>query len=373
MDDRSSRTDQPDGSPGGLIGELRLLVRYRRMILILVGLATAAAVVYSLLAPEVFEAHTTLLPAEEQSSMFGGLSQFLQNLPIQGANLPGVTTTTDLMSGMLQSRRIQEPVIQEFGLMKRFKSKNLDEAFKEFNARLRASVADEGILHVRFRDPDPVVAADVLNALVEQLNHYNVNVRANRGRLTREFIRHRLDETERDLIQAEEHLRDYQQANATAISPEDISAAETVGGLIARQMELRVEIEALTEFMDPASPPIVQRRMELKALDSEIASLPELGLDVVRLYRDLKVQEQLFLLLNAQLEQARIDEKRDLPMIQVLDTARAPDIRAWPRRKLIVIAGLLVSAALAILLAHGLAYVDRERATLRRIFAPSSR
>jgi uncharacterized protein involved in exopolysaccharide biosynthesis len=373
MDDRSSRKDDPDGAPGGLIGELRLLVRYRRMVLIVVGLSTVAAVVYSLLTPEVFEAHTTLLPAEEQSSMFGGLSQFLQNLPIQGANLPGVTTTTDLMSGMLQSRRIQQPVIEEFGLLNRFESENLDEAFHEFNTRLRTSVADEGILHVRFRDRDPVMAADVLNALVAQLNHYNVNVRANRGRLTREFIRLRLDETERDLALAEEQLRDYQQAHAMAISPEDISAAETVGGLIARQMELRVEIDALSEFMDPRSPPILQRQMELDALDREIASLPELGLDVVRLYRDLKVQEQLFLLLNAQLEQARIDEKRDLPTIQVLDAARAPDLRAWPRRKLIVIGGFLVSAALAVLLAHGLAYVDRERATLKRIFASSSR
>ena len=52
--------------------------------------------------------------AEDSGSPFGGLSHLLRELPIQGANLPGVTTTSDLLSGMIRSRRLQVPVIEEF-------------------------------------------------------------------------------------------------------------------------------------------------------------------------------------------------------------------------------------------------------------------
>ena len=73
------------------------------------------------------------------------------------------------------------------------------------------------------------------------------------------------------------------------------------------------------------------------------------------------MQQQLFALLTVQLEQARIDEKKDLALVQVLDTATTPHLRAWPKRKLIVISAFVMSVLLGLVLVHLLDFIHRER------------
>ena len=61
--------------------------------------------------------------------------------------------------------------------------------------------------------------------------------------------------------------------------------------------------------------------------------------------RDVKVQEQVFELLTAQLEESRIRETRDTPTVQVLDAAVPPLHKSRPKRSVIVIAGFLIGVA----------------------------
>ena len=77
--------------------------------------------------------------------------------------------------------------------------------------------------------------------------------------------------------------------------------------------------------------------------------VPELGLELVRLTRDVRVQETVVGLLTQQLEQARINEARDLPVVQVLDQAVAAERPSKPRLGLnLAVAGVssLLSAVL---------------------------
>jgi len=59
----------------------------------------------------------------------------------------------------------------------------------------------------------------------------------------------------------------------------------------------------------------------------------------------VKVQEQVFELLTAQLEEARIRETRDTPTVQVLDHAVVPLHKSRPKRALVVIAGFVIGLA----------------------------
>ena len=61
------------------------------------------------------------------------------------------------------------------------------------------------------------------------------------------------------------------------------------------------------------------------------AKVPELGLELVRLTRDVKVQETLVTLLIQQVEQVRIAEAKDFPVAQVLDRAVAAERHSRPR------------------------------------------
>ena len=86
-------------------------------------------------------------------------------------------------------------------------------------------------------------------------------------------------------------------------------------------------------------------RQELAAIDRQVGGLPLAGIEIMRLWRDVKVQEQVFELLTAQLEEARIRETRDTPTVQVLDHAVVPLHKSRPKRALVVIAGFVIGLA----------------------------
>jgi tyrosine-protein kinase Etk/Wzc len=73
-------------------------------------------------------------------------------------------------------------------------------------------------------------------------------------------------------------------------------------------------------------------------LDVSARNLPETGLEYVRRLREVKYHETLFELLSRQYEAARIDEAKLAPVIQVVDSAIAPDKKSWPPRALFVMA-----------------------------------
>jgi uncharacterized protein involved in exopolysaccharide biosynthesis len=89
--------------------------------------------------------------------------------------------------------------------------------------------------------------------------------------------------------------------------------------------------------------------------------VPELGMELARLTRDLKVQETVFTLLTQQHEQARIAEARDTPTVKVLDMAVLAERKSRPKTVVnMAIAGTL-SLFVAVFLAFCLEYLERNR------------
>jgi uncharacterized protein involved in exopolysaccharide biosynthesis len=59
--------------------------------------------------------------------------------------------------------------------------------------------------------------------------------------------------------------------------------------------------------------------------------VPEVAIELARFTRDVKVQETLVTLLTQQVEQARIAEAKDIPVVQVLDRAVPAERPSRPR------------------------------------------
>jgi uncharacterized protein involved in exopolysaccharide biosynthesis len=84
-------------------------------------------------------------------------------------------------------------------------------------------------------------------------------------------------------------------------------------------------------------------------------------MEFIRLMREVKVQETVQNLLTAQFEQAKINEARDMPTVQLLDKAVAAERKSRPKTVLnMAIAGAL-SLFVGIFLAFFLEYVERIR------------
>ena len=87
------------------------------------------------------------------------------------------------------------------------------------------------------------------------------------------------------------------------------------------------------------------------------ARVPEVGLELARLTREVKVQETLVTLLTQEVQHARINEARDLPTVQVLDRA-VPAVRhSRPRFGLNLAFAGMTSLVAGVFLAFLLEYV----------------
>lgn len=330
---------------GPAVGDLLHVVRTRaRFLLLNVAFTTVVAVAVSLIMPRWYAARAVLLPPTEDD-VGSSISQFMPR-GFGAIRVPGAPTLADVFVAVLKSRSVADKIVDRFGLVKRYKVRDLDEAVRELEEHVKFRVGDEGTIAIIAEDREPKTAAAMANAYVEELDRFNLQTRTTSAKRTRAFIEDRLDLAKRDLASAEDRLRDYQQVrNLPAMSPADRGDADVGARLMAQKIALEVKLQVLRESLAEDSEEVRRIRQELAAIERQVGGLPSAGVEIMRLWRTVKVQEQVYELLTAQLEEARIRETRDTPTVQVLDSASVPLHKSRPKRIWIVLAGLLIGCA----------------------------
>jgi len=320
---------------------LGLLRRHARFVALNVAAVTAVALVVSLFLPKWYSARAVLLPPTEEESTFS-LSQLIPR-GLGGIKMPGAATLSDVFISVLKSRSVGDRLVNRFKLVTRYDQKDPEKALKELQGHTRLALGDEGTIAISVEDRDPVTAAAIANAYIEELDNFNRLTRTSTARRTREFIEGRLAVVEHDLATAENSLSSYQQRkNVALLSPEARGQAEIGANIMAQKLALEVKLNVLRQSLVESSEEVRRVREELSAVERQLGTLPQAGVATMRLWRDLKVQEQLYGLLTAQLEEARIREARDTPTVQILDPAVPPLHKSRPKRSLVVLAGFLL-------------------------------
>ncbi|MCW8965805.1 MAG: hypothetical protein OQK82_03830, partial [Candidatus Pacearchaeota archaeon] len=87
---------------------------------------------------------------------------------------------------------------------------------------------------------------------------------------------------------------------------------------------------------------------DFREKNRRIADSPELMLEQQRYMRDLEMNNALFIELKKQYEGIKIQEIRDMQVVQVLDHARVPVYKSGPNRKQIVIVAVLLGGFLSV-------------------------
>jgi uncharacterized protein involved in exopolysaccharide biosynthesis len=320
------------------------LWRRRRLIGGTVIVATLLTALAAFLLPPWFRAQASLLPpAEEESGL--GLARLLRGVAVPGVTIPGQATLADVFLAVLESRRINEEVVKRFDLKNLYRRRLVEDALRELAQHTEFTLTEAGTIEIAVEDRDPKRAAEMANAYVELLDRFNRDVRMTKGRRTRLFVEARLDETKSELAAAEQSLAEYQSQHKTVvITPEMSSAAETAGRIFAERTALQIRLGVVRSYSRGGTDEELQIQQQLAQLDQQLRSLPESGLQLVRLLREVRTQEQLYILLIAQYEEARINEVRDVTTLEVLDRAAPPERKSRPKRGLMIAAAFLVSA-----------------------------
>ena len=373
-----------------LIDYLLICVKWRKMIIIHVLIMGILAVCLSLIVPIWYKGSAAILPpsTEEEST---GFSALLTQIPIPSSllGLGGATQSASLVMAILQSRTIMEAVVHKFNLIERYKSKNMEDAVRTLVDRCSFEVEEEGTICISVSartgffhpkdqvDEARVLAKDMTNFLIQQLDYMNKKLRTEKARNLRIFLEKRYDENLKDLADIEEALRVFQEKyGAISLPDQTIAAIEVAASLKAEIISKEIEIGVLQQMVGSGHSDYTRAVAELLELEKgyrffEIGDgkdegglfppfekIPEYGLEYARLYRDIKLQEILLEFLVPQYEQAKIQEAKDTPTIQVLDEAVLPIRKTKPKRALVVILAVLLSFIVSIFYAM---FMERMR------------
>jgi tyrosine-protein kinase Etk/Wzc len=304
--------------------------------------ALIAAVVLtaaSFLLPNRFTSTTQLLPPGESgelSSLLSGASGLSGALALSRVFGLGGPSGTETYLGVLRSRTVNERLVRRFDLLKVYREKDVEKAGRKLRAHTAIQLSNEGFVKVAVTERDRRLAADLANAYAAELDSFmrlNSNTSAHERR---RFVEKRLAETRADLAAAEDALRDYQVARHLPAAGGDIArGTEAVGELMAAKVTREVELGTLQGVARGANARADQLRAEIRGIDAQISRLPPVVMELGRLYRTVGIQEKVLLVLTEEYERARLMEQRDVPTVEVVDTAVPAIYKSQPKRSLI--------------------------------------
>lgn len=307
-----------------------ILNRRRRWIFLAVAAGILLGLLAGLLTPSVYTARTTIVPsgALATSPEIGGLGDFRAAASQFGLNLGGGGSNPSLMfPEFLGARDVLDRVLSRTyegragrveDLAATLELRQEDpvktrELAARFFSRAMSSAYDlrSGITTVQLTLSDPVLAAGVLNAYIEEMDAFAQGLRSGRAGQKAEFISQRLEEIQGQLALSETRLTEFRLRN------------RQTGGA------------------------------------------PQLQLEEGRLLREVRLNEEIFLTLKSQLEIARIEEFSSLPGVIVLAKAHPPQRKSAPHRAKLLAFATLGSAFAGVTGAFAWAWLETLRARLR--------
>lgn len=320
----------------------------RRPLLFIVAVAALTALI-TLVLPKRYRAEVSLLPPQESAESFGLIAGLVEASALSRVGLISASSTSDLYVEILRSRRVREAIVERFDLQRRYGETNLDECLQRLDENIKAETSRSKIVRVEVEDKDAQVAALMANALAEELDKVNRDVRTQRATRSRAFLTEQIGLVQARLHESEERLAAYERSHGFVLGGSEQAAVEGVADLLSRKMALQVRKTWMESYAQANNPGLQAVNSELSAVDRELSRLPGLKQEGNRIALEVEIQRRVFTLLTAQVEEAKLEENRKLGGLAVLDAARAPTRRAKPRRGLIV----LISTAVATLLAGG--------------------
>ncbi len=337
--------------------------RWRKPIIAVGLIAAVGSIVISLMLPVYYEASTLFLAASPDQSK----PEVLYSQGNLEPDYYGDDTDIDRLLTLARSRVLVDFLVERFDLMAHY---DIDPGHRRAAYRVREALLDlyevtkteRDAIEIRVQDRDPQQAADMANAARDKLDE-----------LAQGLIRSRQD---RVLLAYRENVR---QAEAQLGR-----LADSLTSLRSRYGIYNVEAqsESLTEQLTRAEGRLASQQARLSVLRGRSGVSPD---TLTRLESEVSGQRQLmgslnrkidlfnagiasFTALSDQFEELSValgeDQERlqqlqstysaSFPAIILVEPASVPDIKAWPRRSLIVLGAtflaLLFSLAAALLI-----------------------
>lgn len=302
-----------------------------------------------------FTAETRFLPPQQQQSAAAAMLQSLGALGGLAGAATGIKNPNDQFVAILKSRTLQDTLIERFDLMKRYDKELKQDTRKAFEKKTRVSAGKDNLIELEVDDYDPVFAARLANAYVEEFRKLLGKLALTEAQQRRAFFENQLTQTKDKLAQAEQALR-ATGVNSSALKSSPEAAIGAVAQLQAQIAGQEVKLASMRGYLTESAPDFKQAQTELSALRAQLTKAGQPNgagkngeADYIARYRDFRYYETLFELFAKQYELARADEAREGNVIQVVDLAVPPERKSKPKRALVAVLATLASGIVLLL------------------------
>jgi uncharacterized protein involved in exopolysaccharide biosynthesis len=295
-----------------LLGFINVVLRHRRVIAVCALLGGVILGVRSLNTPRMFAAYSAFTVRGTRPP--SQLSELVTRL---GLTIGSTDESHSLAfyGDLVTSRAILAPVSRKrytssaqgertqslaslFGIDEKNPDVAASRTLDELARRVAATATPRtGLISIRVRAEQPQVAQQILQNILTELDAYNLALRRKRAAAEREFVEKRLADASVALTRAEGQMSTFLQMNR------------------------------------------------------DYSSSPVLRMEFDRLQRAVRMRQQIYTALAQSLEQAKIEEVRDLPTVLVIDQPEAGLTREKPvaiqKALLGLIAGIFVGIVVA--------------------------
>ena len=372
-----------------LIDLIYPIYKRRKFLITFCLIITCFVGIISVFSEKIYEAKAVILPeASDSGSDVGVKAAFLEQFGIAGIG-GSQSTPSAIFEAVLKSNELAAEVLKRYDFYFMMGTDNqikirLAKAYAE-KVNVSKSKNDTSI-SISMQTNDPVFAADMTNSYVRALDEYNLTNSYTSTMRLREYIEDRLKVVDEELDSAQKKLREFQEKNkAVSIGKQTEATLEILAEMESQKVALEVQKAAKQKFYKGPHIEIEQLDAQIEAINKNISRLtnsdeslipielekgkvefyipltriPALNYDESKLLLKVKAKTGVITMLTTQLEQAKLDEAKDMPTINTLEIAEPPQYPVKPKKKLNVILALVVSLFLGIFIIFLMEFTQR--------------
>lgn len=213
-----------------------------------------------------------------------------------------------------------------------------------------------GILSASIQHPDRNYAETVLNAISQEYMLQNIRRNAAEAENSLEFLQRQIPTIRDNLNEAEEKL------NAYRLQSQSVDLSLETQGLLAQLVELEkrlndlalkeAEISRLYTREHPTYQALLEQKANLEGdqnrLSGQVQNLPETQQQVLRLTRDVEVNQEIYLQLLNRGQELNILKAGTVGNVRIVDTAETSPVPVAPKKPLIVVLATMLGGMVGI-------------------------
>lgn len=380
-----------------LLSVIDIVKRWKVLLISSVIVLSVFSVTISLVVPLTYSSSASIIPPGGGSLIDGflpaSMTRGLGGLISGGSSDPnnGVNKTISI----LKSRELAVSTIQEFDLMQQYGAATIEDAINSFRGDFNILLTEEGMVNITVRQKTEYFHPDenelntrqnvqnIAQFIIDYLDQKYTELETQKARYQRIIIERRYEENLKDIAELEQRMVDFStEFGIFDVELQTQAQLETIYQLQTELLSAEIQYEILQANFDNSNMKVLAQKNIVNTIESKIdeivtgeanlsmqttlIDLPEISRQYIQLQRELAVQSAIYEFVNQQYEQIKVQEAKDTPSLQFIDTPQLPTKRTSPRRALMVIAICAIGFFVVVSIVTIIEFFERNSTLLMR-------